>query len=192
VGEIAAIKQEMEIKDIPPAEELLEKKELGILGFGAIGQKVGAIGKAFGMELLIANLPGRPPKSGRVSLDTFFHKADVITLHCPLTSETNKLINKLNLSKMKKTAILINTARGNLVDEPALADALLNHQIAYAGVDVLSSEPPKGYNPLINAPNILITPHIAWGTRRSRERLVFEATNNLKAFIGGELQNVVN
>jgi glycerate dehydrogenase len=125
-------------------------------------------------------------------LNDIFRTSDVISLHCPLTSQTKKIINKERLELMKKTAFLINTSRGPLIDEQALADALNNEGIAGAGLDVLSEEPPDENNPLLKAENCCITPHIAWATLAARKRLLRVAVDNVASFIAGRPQNVVN
>jgi glycerate dehydrogenase len=127
-----------------------------------------------------------------VELEDVFRMSDVISLHCPLTPQTERIVNAERLAMMKPTAFLINTSRGPLIDEAALADALNNHKIAGAGLDVLTSEPPEENNPLINAANCSITPHIAWATRAARQRLLKVAVDNVAAFLAGNPQNVVN
>jgi glycerate dehydrogenase len=127
-----------------------------------------------------------------VGLDDVFRNSDVVSLHCPLTPQTEKVVNKQRLALMKKTAFLINAGRGPLVDEQALADALNNGTIAGAGLDVLSSEPPAKDNPFLRAKNCFITPHIAWATRSARQRLLKVVVDNVAAFLAGKPQNVVN
>ena len=174
----------------------LDGKSMGIVGYGTIGQRVAQAAKAFGMEILAYT--AHPEKyegdsSVRfVDLDTLFQQSDVISLHCPLTDETKDLVNEERIALMKKSAILINTGRGPLVDEQALADALDAKEIAGAGIDVLSEEPPRIHHPLIGARNCFVTPHIAWATREARRRLLATAAANVKAFIDGEPANVVN
>ena len=165
---------------------------LGIIGCGRIGAAVARVGSAFGMKILgcdtvAAALPG----VSRVDLDTVFAESDVLSLHCPLTPDTRGLVNAARLSRMKPTAFLINTSRGPLVDEKALADALNADRIAGAGVDVLSVEPPTADNPLLSAKNCIITPHIAWATRAARKRLLDTSIDNLRAWIAGTPQNSV-
>ncbi len=167
---------------------------MGIVGYGKIGQVVGRIARSFGMKLLAAK---RTPAPGGgevefVNLDALLQRSDVVTLHCPLTPETKEMINAGRLTQMKSTALLINTARGGLVQEADLADALNAGRIAGAGLDVLSVEPPPATNPLLQAKNCVITPHIAWAARNSRRRLMQKAADNLKAFLAGKPQNVVN
>jgi len=175
---------------------LIELKGLtmGIVGYGRIGRETGAIARAFGMKLLAVELAPRPegPEAEFVSLDELFRRSDVVSLHCPLTAETKGLINAQRLSLMKKTAFLINTSRGPLVEEQALADALNSGRIAGAGLDVLAVEPPPADHPLLKAKNCHITPHIAWATRAARERLMKTAVDNVRCFLAGERQNVVN
>ncbi|MEO7598106.1 MAG: D-2-hydroxyacid dehydrogenase [Opitutus sp.] len=164
---------------------------LGIVGYGRIGQAVGALGRAFGMKVITSSRR-RVEGAESVSLEDLFRQSDLISLHCPLTPETNGLINTARLSLMKRSAFLINTGRGPLVVEQDLADALASGQIAGAAIDVLSVEPPSAQNPLLQAKNCLITPHIAWATRAARARLLDIAVVNVKAFIAGHPQNVVN
>jgi glycerate dehydrogenase len=133
-----------------------------------------------------------PPFASFVELETLFRESDVVSLHCPLTPQTANLVNARRLSLMKPTAFLLNTSRGPLVDEPALADALNSGRIAGAALDVLSKEPPRADNPLLTARNCLITPHLAWATRAARSRLMTIAVENVRAFLQGKAQNVVN
>lgn len=171
-------------------------KTIGIIGFGAIGRKVAQIAEAFDMNVL-AYAP-RPKDKGDlktvefVDLETLLKTSDIITCHCPLTPETNNMINEKSISLMKKSAIFINTSRGPVVNEQALADALNNDMIAGAGLDVLETEPAKNDNPLLTAKNCYITPHIAWAGKETRARLLTILEENLKAYIEGRPQNVVN
>jgi len=174
----------------------LQGKTMGIVGFGRIGRDVGQIAVAFGMGV-IASSPTRadaPPWPGFrwCGFDELIAAADVVTLHCPLLPQTRGLINKASLSKMKPDAFLINTSRGPLVVEQDLADALNNDRLAGAALDVLSSEPPSPDNPLLQAKNCIITPHIAWATKEARTRLIESAVANLRAFLEGHPINVVN
>lgn len=174
----------------------LDGKTIGIIGFGSIGNRVAKIAEAFGMNVLIYT-PNEKPLDGLatakfVDFDTLLADSDVITCHCPLTDKTQGLINKEALSKMKKSAIFINTSRGPVIDDQALADALNNSEIAAAGLDVLQVEPPKADNPLLTAKNCYITPHIAWAAYETRARLMTILEENLKAFLDGKPQNVVN
>ncbi len=165
----------------------LEGLTLGIVGAGRIGQAVARIGEAFGMRVEFAARAG-----GRAELEKVLRHSDVVSLHCPLTDDTRGLINATTLSWMKPTALLLNTSRGPLIDEAALADALNAGRLAGAGLDVLSTEPPPGGNPLFTARHCLITPHLAWGTTAARARLLQVATDNVRAFLSGRPQNVVN
>jgi len=168
---------------------------MGIVGFGRIGRATANAALAFGMKVIAYDIaaPADVPQGCRlVELDDVFRASDVVTLHCPLTAENKNIVNEQRLAMMKKTAFLINTSRGPLVDEQALAQALNNEKIAGAGLDVLSSEPPEMNNPLLTARNCFITPHISWATRAARERLLNAATNNVAAFLAGKPQNVVN
>lgn len=180
---------------LSPLTELCGKT-IGIIGFGKIGQAVADIAEAYKMNLLAVSgheteQTGRK-NFGWSTLDELARKSDIVTLHCPLTEKTEKIINADFLSKMKPTALLINTARGGAVDEQALAAALNSGKIAGAGVDVLSTEPPKADNPLLNAKNCNITPHIAWAAYETRERLMQILKNNVQAFFDGNPINVVN
>lgn len=172
----------------------LTNKVFGIVGFGDIGKATARIAAAFGMQVLVHT---RTPDSRAfpdvnfVELDHLLSDADVVSLSCPLTEETEMLINAERLSLMKKSAFLINTGRGLLVDEEALAAALDDGVIAGAGLDVLSQEPPPADNPLLHAPNCFVTPHLAWATRAARQRLIDELVANLRAFLGGESRNRV-
>ena len=173
----------------------LDGLTMGIIGFGRIGRAVAGLGIAFGMNVLASSRsrPQQPPQNiSFVDLESLFRKSDVISLHCPLTPETNQLVNAERLSWMRPTALLLNTSRGPLIDEQALADALNAGKIAGAGLDVLSIEPPPTDNPLLRAKNCLVTPHIAWATRAARSRLMQIAVANVRAFLDGRLQNVVN
>jgi glycerate dehydrogenase len=173
----------------------LDGLTMGIVGFGRIGRAVGELAAAFGMKILTHSRSQRqtPPSNVLfVELETLFRKSDVVSLHCPLTAETKQLVNAERLSWMKPTAFLVNTSRGPLINEPALADALNAGKIAGAGLDVLSVEPPPADNPLLTAENCLITPHIAWATRAARSRLLQITVANIRAFLSGRLQNVVN
>lgn len=178
--------------DTPVTE--LAGKTFGIVGLGHIGQAVAKIALAFGMKVIAftskepEHLPDGVSKAG---LDTLFAESDVVSLHCPLTPSTEKLINRETLSKMKPGAILINTGRGPLIDEQAVADALRDGRLGAFCADVLSSEPPAADNPLLSAPNSFITPHIAWASKEARERLMQIAVANLKAFIEGNPVNDV-
>lgn len=173
----------------------LAGKTMGIIGFGTIGKRVADVATAFGMNV-IAFSRSQPEQRDRpnfrwASLEELLSESDVVSIHCPLTEATRGLINTDNLNRMKRTAFLINTARGPIVVDDDLARALNEGVIAGAGLDVLSVEPPAGGNPLIGAKNCLITPHIAWATREARERLMAIAEGNLKAFLKGEPRNVV-
>jgi glycerate dehydrogenase len=167
----------------------------GIIGYGRIGQMVAKIAQSFGMNVVAYSRSRNATEENGVkfvSMEAIFHLSDVISLHCPLTPETKHLINKERLSRMKPTAFLLNTGRGPLIDEAALAEALNEGKLGGAGLDVLSIEPPKNGNPLLMAKNCLITPHIAWATKAARTRLMEIAVNNVKAFLDGNPVNVVN
>lgn len=174
----------------------LDGMTIGIVGLGNTGSAVAKIAQSFGMKVLAytskdANaLPEGINKA--TSLEQLFKESDVISLHCPLTPDTHHIINKQSLALMKKSAILINTGRGPLVDDNALAEALQSGTIKAAGIDVLTQEPPRDGNPLIGAPNCFITPHIAWATQAARKRLMHIAAENLKAYQNGKPINQVN
>ncbi len=173
----------------------LEGLTLGIVGYGAIGRRVAGIARALGMRVVAASRSRAAGTSDEgvefISLDDLFRTADVVSLHCPLTPETKQLVNAARLASMKPSAYLVNTARGALVDEHALADTLAAGRIAGAGLDVLTQEPPRAGSPLLTAPNCVITPHVAWATRKARARLIAAAAANLAAFVQGQPQNVV-
>lgn len=170
----------------------LEGKKIGIVGLGNIGQATARIAQAFGMEILVFTSKEQsalPEGMKKVTLDELFAQSDVVSLHCPLTPDTKEMVNAARLRTMKPSAILINTGRGPLVNEQDLADALNEGRIAAAGLDVLSVEPSVFGNPLFNARNCFITPHIAWATKEARTRLMDIAVNNLKSYQEG---NVIN
>jgi glycerate dehydrogenase len=177
----------------------LEGKTLGLVGFGQIAQRVAKIASVLGMQIIATT---RNPakymgnlmhaKISFVSVEELLRSSDIVSLHCPLTAETTRFINAERLALMKPTALLLNTSRGGVIDEAALADALNSDHLAGAGLDVLSSEPPTADNPLLSARNCLITPHIAWATGAARKRLLTVAIANLKAFLEGKPQNVVS
>ena len=171
-------------------------KTLGIIGFGSIGRQVAEVALALGMQVVAYSRTVKTdfshPRFSWVSLDELFAVSDVVSLHCPLFPETKQIINKANLSQMKPTAFLLNTARGGLVAEQDLADALHNGIIAGAGLDVLTEEPVNPNNPLLTAQNCVITPHIAWATAEARARLMEIAVSNLASFAEGKPVNVVN
>lgn len=178
--------------DFPLVE--LEGSTLGVIGFGRIGQATGKLANAFGMRVLAYN-PSRVEGAGfaeQTDLETLLRESDFVSLSCPLTAENERFINSELLGWMKPTAYLINTARGPLIDEAALADALNNDRLAGAGLDVVSVEPPDGDNPLFSAKNCYVTPHIAWATRESRRRLLDTTVDNVAAFLQGSPKNVVN
>ena len=174
----------------------LASKNIGIIGLGDIGRKVSEIAQAFGMRVLASDkfLPENLYPAGvtMTSLNELLSDSDIVTLHCPLTEETSELINIKNLRLMKPTAFLINTSSGQIIVEEDLAQALNEGIIAGAGLDVLSVEPPSADNPLLQAKNCIITPHIGWATHESRSRLMDTATCNIKAFLAGSPVNVVS
>lgn len=175
--------------DTPQME--LAGKTLGIIGYGRIGQAVGQLAKAFGMKVMVTSRTRREDEES-VDLDTLLAGSDFVTLHCPQTAATTGLINQQTIQKMKDGAILINTARGGLLDETAVAQALRTGKLGYAAVDVVSKEPMDPASPLLTAPNCIITPHIAWSPRESRQRLLECVTENIRSFLAGSPQNVVN
>jgi glycerate dehydrogenase len=164
----------------------LDGLTLGVIGFGRIGKMVGQLAEAFGMKVLTYSR-----KQPVAEMETLFRRSDIISLHCPLTPQTEHLVNEKRLAWMKPTAFLLNTSRGPLIDESALAKALNEGRIAGAGLDVLAVEPPTADNPLLRAKNCLITPHIAWAMRAARSRLMEAVVENVRAFLAGESKNVV-
>ena len=173
----------------------LEGKTIGIIGFGRIGQAEGRIAKALGMNVVAYDL--YPNDSGRaiaeyVDLDTLYARADVISLHCNLTPENTGMINKDSIAKMKDGVILINNARGQLIHEQDVADALNSGKMGAAGLDVVYTEPIRADNPLLKAKNCIITPHISWAPKESRQRIMDTAVENVKAYLAGAPINVVN
>lgn len=173
----------------------LSGKTFGIYGLGAIGTAVARIAVAFGMHVLAvtSKMPEELPVGvEKTEWDSLLGRADVLSLHCPLTPSTRAIINKVSLAAMKPTAVLINTGRGPLVDEQAVADALVEGRLGAYCADVLSSEPPSADNPLLSAPRCYLTPHIAWATREARQRLIAIAAENLRAFVQGRPIHVVN
>ena len=178
--------------DFPLVE--LDGRRMGLVGFGAIARGVARVAQAFGMEVIATR---RKPSAEEVpgvrlvDLDTLFRESDVLSLHCPLTPETRGLVNAARLALMKPTAYVLNTSRGPVVNEADLAAALNGGTIAGAGLDVLSTEPPAANNPLLTAKNCFVTPHIAWATQAARSRLLDVVVANLRAFLDGQPQNVV-
>lgn len=173
----------------------LAGKTLGLIGFGRIGQAVAKLAAAFGMKVLAYNRS--QSEEGRrlaeyVDLDTLLAQSDFVSLHCPQTAETTHLINAETIAKMKDGAMLVNTARGGLVDEQALVDALNSGKLRYAAVDVVSQEPMQADNPLLSTRKCIITPHIAWAPVESRQRLLDTVVENVRSFLNGTPQNVVN
>ena len=182
--------------DYPIVE--LTGKTLGILGYGELGREVARLAEALGMKIVVGQLPDRPIKENRLSFNDLLEQADIISLHCPLTETTKNLIDAKALERMKPTAFLINCARGGIVNEADLADALKNGVIAGAAVDVLSVEPPKAGNILLDyldeptTHNLIITPHSAWGSVQARQRIVKQLTENAQSFLNGQTIRQVN
>lgn len=173
----------------------LDGKTAGIIGFGRIGQTTGKIAKALGMNVIAYDL--YPNESGKaigeyVDLDTLLAKSDVVFLHCNLTAENEKMINKAAIAKMKDGAILINNSRGQLIDENDVAEALKSGKLAAAGLDVVYTEPIKTDNPLLGLPNCIITPHMSWGAKEARQRIMNITVDNVKAYLNGSPINIVN
>lgn len=172
----------------------LHGKRLGIIGYGALGRAVESLCTAFGMHVLISEHKHAPEvRPGRVSFTEILRECDIITLHCPLTAETRNLIGAAELKQMRPGALLINTARGGLVDEAALADALREGVIGGAGFDVLSEEPPRHGNPLLDVrqPNFILTPHVAWASTEAMQALADQLIDNIEAYVSGEPRNLV-
>ncbi|OAL88417.1 2-hydroxyacid dehydrogenase [Acinetobacter terrae] len=178
--------------DFPIIE--LEGKILGILGYGELGQAVAKLAEAFGMKVLVGSLPNRPSDASRIPFADLLPQVDFLSLHCPLTEDTRDLIDAQAFNAMKPTAFLINCARGGIVNEQALADALRQGKIAGAATDVLTVEPPKNGNVLLadDIPNLIITPHSAWGSVDARQRIVQQMLDNVEAFKAGQPIRQVN
>ena len=173
----------------------LSGKTMGIIGFGSIGQRVAEIALAFGMKVLVYSRTKKDYARENLewtSLDLLLKNADVVSLHCPLTDKTRQIIDKNAIEKMKQGALLLNTSRGPLLQDEAVADALNEGKLGGAAMDVLVEEPPKADNPLLSAKNCIITPHVAWATKEARGRLMDIASANVKAFLEGKPQNVVS
>ena len=176
--------------DLPIRE--IAGRTLGIVGYGELGRAVARMAEAFGMQVLVAQRPGNPQgQPERLALKKLLPRVDVLSLHCPLADNTRDLIGEQELALMKEDALLINTARGGIVEEAALARALRDGRIGGAGIDVLSVEPPADGNPLLapDLPNLIVTPHIAWASRESRQRLLNEIAENIRAFTAGRPRN---
>ncbi|MBI6706020.1 2-hydroxyacid dehydrogenase [Pseudomonas viridiflava] len=178
--------------DFPIVE--LEGKTLGLLGHGELGGAVARLAEAFGMRVLLGQIPGRPARADRLPLTELLPQVDALTLHCPLNDNTRDMIGAHGLSLMKPHAFIVNTARGGLINEQALADALRNGHLGGAASDVLSVEPPVAGNPLLagDIPRLIITPHSAWGAREARQRIVSQITENARAFFAGAPVRVVS
>ncbi|MEN2394512.1 2-hydroxyacid dehydrogenase [Pseudomonas halotolerans] len=178
--------------DYPIVE--LEGKTLGLLGHGELGSAVGRLAEAFGMRVLLGQIPGRPARPDRLPLDQLLPQVDALTLHCPLNEHTRNFIGARQLALLKPGAFVLNTARGGLIDEQALADALRSGHLGGAATDVLSVEPPTQGNPLLAAdiPRLIVTPHNAWGSREARQRIVGQLTENALGFFSGTAQRVVS
>ena len=171
----------------------LHGRRFGIVGIGTLGRRVAEIARAFGMRVEIANRPGGLRAEGRRDLDEMLPELDVLSLHCPLTDATRGLVNRSRLARMKPDAVLINTARGALVDAEALADALKAGKLGGAGIDVLEREPPPPDHPLLDPaiPNLIVTPHVAWAAREARQRCLDELALNVESFLAGGRRNRV-
>jgi glycerate dehydrogenase len=171
----------------------LHGKRLGIVGYGELGRAVANAARAFGLEVLVAERPGSEPRPGRIALPVLLSQVDILTLHCPLSENTRDLIDADALATMQSHSILINTARGGIVNEPALAEALRNGQIGGACIDVLSEEPPPRDHPMLadDLPNLILTPHIAWASVQARQRCLDEVAANVQAFAANQVRNRV-
>ena len=171
----------------------LQGRVFGIIGLGALGRATAEVARAFGMRVEVANRPGGAAVAGRRDLDTLLPELDVLSLHCPLTDATRGLISRERLARMKPDAVLINTARGALVDAKALAEALKAQRLGGAGIDVLEREPPPADHPLLDRsiPNLIVTPHIAWAARESRQRCIDELALIVESFLAGGQRNRV-
>lgn len=172
----------------------LKGRTLGIVGYGALGRGVAQVAAAFGMNVLVANRPGGERRPDRLDLADLLPQVDVLSLHCPLNPATRGLIGPAEIARMKPDAVIVNTARGALVDAAALAEALRAGRLGGAGIDVLEQEPPVDGNPLLDPsiPNLVVTPHTAWAARESRQRCLDELAANVAAFLRGERRNRVD
>lgn len=184
--------QQFCLLDFPIVE--LEGKTLGLLGHGELGGAVARLAEAFGMRVLSGQIPGRPARDDRLPLDELLPQVDALTLHCPLNDHTRHMIGSRELELLKPGALVVNTARGGLIDEQALADALRSGHLGGAATDVLSVEPPTAGNPLLadDIPRLLITPHSAWGAVEARQRIVGQLSENAQAFFAGQPRRVVS
>lgn len=170
----------------------LKGKTIGLIGYGSIGKSVALVMQALGLNVIAYRRSGGSDSIAKiVPLEELLTKSDIISLHCPIDSTNSQFINEVSIAKMKDGVVLINTARGGLLDEHAVANALISGKIKALGVDVLSTEPPLDNNPLLTSPNTFITPHIAWASYEARQRLINIATNNIKSFIEGNVTNCV-
>ncbi len=176
--------------DYPLVE--LSGKTMGIIGFGRIGHRTAEIAKALNMKVIVNSLRNGNDGWEYVTKDELYRRSDVIVLHSPLTEDTKGLINRETIARMKNGVFIINNARGGLIVEKDLADALLSQKVGGAAVDVVSTEPVRGDNPLLSAPNCIITPHLSWGAREARERIMKTTAENIRAYMNGRVQNVVN
>ncbi|WEK09120.1 MAG: 2-hydroxyacid dehydrogenase [Candidatus Pseudomonas colombiensis] len=172
----------------------LQGKTLGLLGHGELGSAVARLAEAFGMRVLLGQIPGRPARADRLPLDELLPQVDALTLHCPLNEHTRYMIGARELALLKPSALVVNTARGGLIDEQALADTLRSGHLGGAATDVLSVEPPSAGNPLLanDIPRLIVTPHNAWGSREARQRIVGQLAENARAFFNGAPLRVVN
>jgi len=177
--------------DFPIVE--LEGKTLGLLGHGELGGAVARLAEAFGMRVLSGQVPGRPARADRLPLDELLPQVDALTLHCPLNERTRHMLGARELALLKPGALVVNTARGGLIDEQALADALRSGHLGGAATDVLSTEPPVADNPLLatDVPRLIVTPHSAWGAVEARQRIVGQLAENAQAFLAGQPRRVV-
>lgn len=178
--------------DYPIVE--LEGKTLGLLGHGELGSAVGRLAEAFGMRVLLGQIPGRPARPDRLPLEQLLPQVDALTLHCPLNEHTRNFIGARELALLKPGAFVVNTARGGLIDEQALAEALRSGHLGGAATDVLSVEPPTQGNPLLarDIPRLIVTPHNAWGSREARQRIVGQMSENAQGFFSGTARRVVS
>ena len=176
--------------DTPQTE--LNGKVLGIIGYGTIGQAVGKIAEAFGMTVLAYNRSHSVEGANYVTLEELLQKSDIVSLHCPYTPETHQIINAQTIKQMKDGAILLNTARGGVINEEAVAEALRSGKLGGAAVDVVSSEPILETNPLYTAPNCIITPHMAWSPKESRQRIIDSMVRSIQGYLTGNPVHVVN
>ena len=177
-----------------PLPNDLHGAKLGIIGFGNLGRQIAHLGSAFGMNVLIAEKKGEALRPGRTAFNEVIELSDVLCICCPLTTETRNLLGPDEIGRLKRTATLINTARGGIINEQALAEALLEGRVGGAGIDVLAEEPPRGGSPLLDLalPNLIVTPHMAFASHQALSRLAEQLLSNIESFVAGNPRNVIS